>query len=145
MMIRPRTKLDSHEDVFIQRYEWLRGWSLRLTQHNQEQAEDLVHDAFIQFTLVRPDLGTIQNLEGYLYTMLRNMHLSNVRRATRAPSCSLSIADFDSAEIGLRAAGLSEQMQVREQLRVICYYACTRKDTSKTGSVLILRFFHGYY
>jgi len=30
-------------------------------------------------------------------------------------------------------------------LRDGSHYACTRKETSKAGSVLILRFFHGYY
>jgi len=31
------------------------------------------------------------------------------------------------------------------ELRSICEYACIRKETSKAGSILLLRFFHGYY
>src|SRR5262249_54465294 len=144
-MLSPRLQPYSHEDIFLQRYQWLRGWSLQLTQHNQEQAEDLLHDVFIQFTIVRPDLSTIHNIDGYLYTMLRNLQLSNLRRAARAPSRPLSILDFDFAEVGLRMVGPRERIQVREQLWMICQYACVRKETSKAGSILILRFFHGYY
>src|SRR5262245_61056074 len=81
----------SHEDVFLQRYEWLLNWSLQLTRNDVELAEDLVHDAFIQFTLARPDLAAIHNLEGYLYGMLRNMHLSKLRRGARMQSRTISI------------------------------------------------------
>ena len=31
------------------------------------------------------------------------------------------------------------------ELRQVCQYACDRKETSRAGSVLILRFLHGYY
>ncbi|MDQ3257755.1 MAG: RNA polymerase sigma factor [Acidobacteriota bacterium] len=153
-MLNPQTSSLSHEELFAQRYEWLRGWALQLTEHNHEQAEDLVHDVFIHFTISRPDLDAIQhNLEGYLYTMLRNMHVSQVRRAARIRHTivslpELSLLDYDSVEKGLRAVDqihAQTQIQVQDELQHICHYACLRKETSKAGSVLILRFFHGYY
>jgi RNA polymerase sigma factor (sigma-70 family) len=144
-MLAPWRATYSHEDLFIQRYEWLRNWALQLTGRNREQAEDLLHDAFIQFTLTRPDLDSIQNLEGYLYGMLRNMHLSEVRRAARTHNRHISIIDYDSAEIALRSADPFDQIQARDELRAVCNYACARKEKSKAGSVLLLRFFHGYY
>jgi RNA polymerase sigma factor (sigma-70 family) len=140
----------SHEDLFIQRYDWLMNWALRLTEYDREQAEDLVHDAFVQFSLDRPELDSIQqNLEGYLYTMLRNMHVSQLRRAARQraatlPSIEPSLTDYDFIGDGLVALE-RQAVQAQEELRRICQYACSRKDTSKAGSVLILRFFHGYY
>src|SRR5260370_12108433 len=146
-MLRPRAvdRAANHEDLFIQRYEWLLNWALRLTGNDRGRAEDLLHDAFIQFTFTRPDLDSIQNLEGYLYGMLRYLHLSQVRRAARSPLRQLSVVDYDSAEIGLRINDPRDQIQVQDELRSVCHYACTRKQTSKAGSVLILRFFHGYY
>jgi RNA polymerase sigma factor (sigma-70 family) len=119
--------------------------SLQLTGHDREQAEDLVQEAFVQFTLSRPDLDSIQNLEGYLYGMLRNLHLSQVRRAARRHTQSLSLLDYDSAEIGLRSSDPRDRIRARDELRDVCSYACLRKETSKAGSVLLLRFFHGYY
>ncbi len=99
-MLRPRPvtgPAPTHEDLFIQRYDWLMGWALRLTRHDREQAEDLVHDAFVQFMLYRPELAAIQNLEAYLYTTLRNLHLAQVRWSTTTQSRALSIAEYDSA------------------------------------------------
>ncbi len=135
----------SHEDVFVQRYQRLLRQALHITSQSRSAAEDLVHDAFIQFTLSQPDLGAIHDLDSYLFITLRNMHLSQVRRASQAQFTPLSIADYDSAEIGLRAVDVQFHLQVAEELRRICHYACVRKESSKAGSVMILRFFHGYY
>ena len=80
-MLKPWTIIPNHEDLFIQRYDHILSWSLKITGHNRQLAEDLVHDAFIQFVLVRPDLSEINNLECYIYRMLRNMYLSQEERA----------------------------------------------------------------
>src|SRR5262249_22584859 len=53
--------------------------------------------------------------------------------------------DYDSAELCLRSADVRELLQVRQELWAVCDYACLRKESSKAGSVLILRFFRGYY
>lgn len=135
----------SHDELFIERYERLLSWSIKLTDNNRELAEDLVQDAFVQFTFSRPDLSAIQNVDSYLYGMLRHLHLSQVRRATRARLQPLSIVEYESAEMGLRAMDPRTQIQVQDELRHVCHYACLRKQTAKVASVLILRFFHGYY
>src|SRR5216683_389677 len=102
----------NHEDVFVQRYERLLGQALHITGQSRSAAEDLVHDAFIQFTLSQPDLAAIHDLDSYLFIVLRNLHLSQVRRASQAQFTPLSIADYDSAEIGLRAIDAQSQLQV---------------------------------
>ncbi|HKZ77308.1 MAG TPA: sigma-70 family RNA polymerase sigma factor [Pyrinomonadaceae bacterium] len=135
----------SHEDLFIERYERLLGWSLKLTANDRQLAEDLLHDVFVHFTLRRPDLNTIQDLESYLFAMLRNSHVSYVRRAPYVRTAPLSMAEYDSLEIGLRAADMRDQIKIQDELRLICHYGALRKETSKAGSVLLLRFFHGYY
>src|SRR2546429_474385 len=136
---------EAHEEVFLARYGKLRSWALQLTEHDRERAEDLVHDAYIQFTFAQPDLDAISNLNGYLYSLLRNLHFSQLRRSSRRQHRTISIVDYDSAEIGLRAADPRERIRLQDQLREVCKYACMRKETSKAGSVLILRFLHGYY
>src|SRR5688572_20591305 len=108
----------SHEDLFVQRYQRLLAWSLKITDRHLERAEDLVHDACIQFTLNRPDLDSSENIEGYLRTTLRNVHLSQVRRASQSPSANLSIADYDSAELGLRATDPTDHIRAEEELRL---------------------------
>ncbi len=135
----------SHEDLFIERYQRMLAWSLKLTAHDRQLAEDLVHDAYVQFTLNRPELAAIHDLDAYLYAMLRNSHVSHLRRALNVRSTSLSMVEFDSLEIGLRVTDVQDQIKVQDELRLICHYATLRKQSSKAGSVLILRFFHGYY
>jgi RNA polymerase sigma factor (sigma-70 family) len=136
----------AREGLFLRRYERLYAWALQITGNDPQRAEDLVHDAFIQFTLRLSDISDIHNLDGYLYGMLRNIHLAELRRrAVRMQKQLLSVADYDSAEVGLRADDTRDQIVLQDQLRRICHYACVRKTSSKAGSVLILRFFHGYY
>src|SRR5260370_28741654 len=136
---------ETHEDLFMQCYKQLLGQALQLTGRDKQQAEDVVHDAYIQFTVARPDLRSIENIEGYLYGMVRKLHMSHLRRATRLQYCSSFLVDYESLEIGLRAMDLGAQMRVQDELRLICRYACIRKRSSKAGSALLLRFFHGYY
>ncbi len=133
------------EEQFIERYDRLHAWALALTSGNEDRADDLVHDAFIQFTLRRTELGSIQNTDGYLHRMLRNMFLSQMRRSANLLQLPETLADYDSAELGLRILDPQTQMQIADELRRICRYGTERKETSKAGSVLILRFFHGYY
>src|SRR6266536_451417 len=144
-MIAPLKIASSHEDLFADRYQRLLAWSLQLTGHDRELAEDLLHDAFVQFTFAQPDLNAIGNLDGYLYHMLRNLHVSQIRREARNRLQQLSVIEYDSADDGLRTTDIRDQPQVEEQLRQICRYACQRKETATAASVLILRFFHGYY
>ena len=139
------TTNQNHADLFLERYEQLMNWAMLLTDGNRQQAEDLVHDAFIQFFLGGADLSSVENLDGYLRVLLRNVHVSQVRRAARRPFRALSAVEYDSAEIGLRTVDPRTLMKVQDELRAICLYACERKESSKAGSVLILRFFHGYY
>ena len=144
MLFLPKTAA-THEELFAERYDRLFSWALQLTDRDYSAAEDLLHDAFILFTLNQPELGSIRNLDAYLHTVLRNLHISQMRSPTRSRFQQLSILDYDSAEIGLWSVDPRDQIHAQDQLRRVCHYACARKDTAKTASVLILRFFHGYY
>src|SRR5215471_1772709 len=147
-MLRIQKASLAHEDLFIEHYDRLRHWALQLTHSDRGQADDLLHDAFIQFTITQPDLRTIRNIEGYLYGTLRNLQLSQVRKATRSRLQQLSIAEYESAETGLQSLKVidpAELIQVQDELRRVCQYVCVRKETARAASVLLLRFFHGYY
>lgn len=133
------------EELFLQRYEQMLEWALHLADHRAAQAEDLVHDAFVQLTLSPPDFKTIENLDGYLFVVLRNLHRSQLQRTLRGPLGPESLVDYDSAAASLKSADPREHWQAIEELQQVCRYACLRKESSKAGSALILRFFHGYY
>jgi RNA polymerase sigma factor (sigma-70 family) len=135
----------SREELFAERYEVLLQWAMNLTHQQRESAEDLVQDAFVQFTLARTQLEEIENVNAYLRRLLRNLYLSRVARlAQRQHDDLLSIADYDTFRLGWTAIEPSRHMQAAEQLHQICAYACFRKESSRAGSVLILRFLLDY-
>lgn len=137
---------EKREQLFTERYEGLLAWALRLTKHQRESAEDLVQDAFVQFMLSRTRLEEIENIDGYLRRMLRYMHASRMNRsAQHLHETALTVADYDSCRFGWTAIEPPRRMQASEELHQICTYACSRKESSRAGSVLILRFFHDYF
>ncbi|HQU84181.1 MAG TPA: sigma-70 family RNA polymerase sigma factor [Pyrinomonadaceae bacterium] len=137
--------LNIHEEIFINSYARLRGWAAQIVQKDQELAEDLLHDAFIQFTRSQPDLEKINNTDAYLYGVIKNLHLSHLRKKFRREKYAPTIIDFETLRLGLRNAKLLDNYQTQEELKRICYFLCLRKETSKSASVMILRFFHGYF
>jgi RNA polymerase sigma factor (sigma-70 family) len=137
---------EKREQLFTERYEGLLAWAMRLTNQERDAAEDLVQDAFVQFVLGRTRLEEIENIDGYLRRMLRYMHVSRLSRSARhLQEVALSVADYDSCRLGWTAIEPPRRMQAFEELHQICTYACSRKESSRAGSVLILRFFHEYF
>jgi DNA-directed RNA polymerase specialized sigma24 family protein len=142
--LRPGSQ-SAREKVFLEHYAWLLECALNMTRGQRERAEDLVHDVFVQFHVKQVDLATIDDVRGYLNGMLRNLHLLQLRRSTRHPLHQLSLLDHDTVAISLRAQDSADQLQSLDLLRRACEFVCYRKETALTASVLILRFFHGYY
>ena len=89
-----------HEDQFLRRDQWLRSWAMKLCQGDAESADDLLQNAFIQFCLRRVDLESISDIDAYLYTMLRNLRLSQLRLATRAERRTIPIEEYEWAIFG---------------------------------------------
>lgn len=134
----------THELLFLERYERLCNWAGKFTG-SKEDAIDVVHDAYVMFTLKKPDISKIANLDAYLCTMIRNLHVSLIRRRASKAVRNLMLVDYDSCQASLRAADPTLRVHSEQQLSLICNFACVRKATTKAASVLILRFFHGFY
>jgi RNA polymerase sigma factor (sigma-70 family) len=140
----------AHMDVFAERYSQLLVAARSLTNNNQGEAIELVHDALIEFIRHSPDLHKINNLDGYLRRLMSNLFKSQKRRRNVRLEYELSIENYNSVEdrlsdIANRFCSPHFLLRMQDMLRVICEYACFRKEKSKLGSALILRFFHGYH
>jgi RNA polymerase sigma factor (sigma-70 family) len=135
----------SYDDVFLERYDSVLRWALQITKYDRELAEDLVHEVYVQFTVTRQNPAAVNSIDNYLYVALRNAYISYLRRTVRHRVKQLSLIEFDSVDNALLAVDPREQIAIHEKLRAVCRYACLRKETSISGSVLILRFFHGYF
>jgi RNA polymerase sigma factor (sigma-70 family) len=144
--VRPREAASpAPDDLFLERYQSLLARALHLTGGNREDASDLVQDAYVHFVLGRTPLESIRDVDAYLYTMLRHLHVSQIRRRVRHPQTGLDPLDFDVAAFALRATEAGLRQQVLQELRAVLDYACSRREASKAASVLLLRYFHGYY
>jgi DNA-directed RNA polymerase specialized sigma24 family protein len=138
-------KRPDFEELFFSSYRRLMEWSLQLTGHDREDAEDLVQDLYVQFARAGFTLEEVENREAYLFSVLRNLHYAHLRRAGRSPIDDLTIVDFDTIARGLASVDRRKLLYVRSSLKEFCEYACERKNTSKSASVLILRFIFGYF
>lgn len=142
----PRRLQADHEDLFLARYERLLAFARQLRDVDAQRAEDLVHDAFVQFIVSRPPLDNIENLDGYLQRMVRNLHLSEIRRRTPVQSLLPEAVEPETAALQLQALKDHASLAaVKAELRTTCRYAIARKESSRAGSAFILRFFHGFY
>ncbi len=135
----------TNEGVFFAYYSRLLEWALQITRNDRSEAEDLVHDFYLRLTRITKSIDEMEQLEHYLFKVLRNLYFSRLRRAGRVPLNDLTIVDYDSVEQGLAVADRRELLFARTHLRQICSHACQRKSTARSASILILRFFHGYY
>ncbi|HKR14147.1 MAG TPA: sigma-70 family RNA polymerase sigma factor [Pyrinomonadaceae bacterium] len=131
------------DEIFVERYSRLLKWAFQLTKPDSELAKDVVHDAFIQFTCATNQIN-IDNVDSYLFGIVRKTYLSHRRRNSRQQQTQLTDLEIDSATTLQLSVDPCRQIQIADELRAICQHACARKDTSITGSILILRFFHGY-
>src|SRR5262249_43202293 len=86
----------------------------------------------------------------YLRTLVRNLFKSQKQRTNVHSAYRLIFESYDSIESRLpevadRYRNPHLLLHLQDLLRVICEYACFRKERLKLGSILILRFFHGYH
>ena len=135
----------SPERLLEDRHEQLSTWAMTLSRGDAGKAQDIVQDLCLYFMLSKPDLSSISNLDGYLYTCLRNLYLSSMARSTREAQHVVSLAQFDSVESTLKANPAGDLVQTQNDLRRICSYAAWRKESAKSASCFILHFFLGYY
>src|SRR5260370_17842263 len=123
-MLNPWKASLDHEALFIERYDKLLAWALALTENDEQLAEDLVHDAFIQFTFNQPDLAGIHSVEAYLYGILRHLHLSHLRRAAQRHLQHFSIIDFISPNTSLLRTDPRYQIYINAELLRISHTRC---------------------
>ena len=132
------------DELLTGHYAQLLKWGSVLTRGDTGKAQDIVQEFCLYFTVAKPDLSEISNLDGYIYTCLRHIFLSSLARASREALHFVSTADFDSFDFALDGDRPGDLLQRQNDLRRICAYAVWRKQSSKSASYFILHFFHGY-
>ena len=134
-----------HEDIVTAHYAAMRRAALRLTHGDEAAADDLLHDAFVRFLILRPDLDRIGHLDGYLFTMLRNVYLSSRRRRARQLAVIAETEDIDLLAAMVDEPDAGERLRLRDELARLVDHACSRTRVSRGANAWILRCIHGYY
>ena len=142
--LHPFEELEDASELLASRYGQLLRWASVLTRGNTSKAEEIVQDFCVYIAVAKPDFGGIANLDGYLYTCLRNIYLSTLARASREALHLVSVEDYDSFAFAISANPSGDSLQRQNDLRRVCSYAVWRKESSKSASYFILHFFHGY-
>ncbi|MEQ1765662.1 MAG: RNA polymerase sigma factor [Pyrinomonadaceae bacterium] len=135
---------EAHDLFFSENYETIQRWALQITRQDHDIAQDLIHDLYVKFvqSSKRSETG---GEHGYLYVALKNQHISYLRREAKHAASQLSLSDGDLNESELIRFDPRTANKIADELRAICEFACSRKVTSMSASILILRFFHGYF
>lgn len=131
------------EVEFLLRYDQLLKLAHKLTDSDRSLAQDVVHDAFVQFMLSSTDYGAIDNIDHYLHRVVRNAHRTLIRQGSSRRFEQLSETTKDATPMPF--SDPYGVVQARNLLVIICRYVCRRKDTSIASSILVLRFLYGYY
>jgi RNA polymerase sigma factor (sigma-70 family) len=134
------------ESVFAAKYEWLFRWAMHFTQNDRAVAEDLAQDAFVRLIVSWPRIkDNIEQVEPFLYSSLKYAHLMELRRGRRFNFRDLALIEFDDLRLSLKEEKTADPIEVQDDLRRIVAYLCWRKRSAKSASILLLRFFHGYF
>jgi len=71
----------TNEAVFFAYYSRLLEWALQITRNDRTEAEDLVHDFYLRLTRITKSIDEMEQLEHYLFKVLRNLYYSRQRLA----------------------------------------------------------------
>lgn len=101
------------------RYAQFMNRAAVLARGDKAKAQEMVQELCLYFSMTKPDLNTINNVDGYLYTCLRHIYLSGIVRATRESRRVISTADFDSFEFATVSARDNDPLELQNELRRI--------------------------
>jgi DNA-directed RNA polymerase specialized sigma24 family protein len=134
----------SPESVYAEKYQWLLRWALHFCDGDREMAEDLVQDTFMRMLSSWSSIRDVANPERFLYAYLRYGYLRLRRSDRRHNFQPLSSIDFELIDVGVDQsyAGL---VKWQEELHMAVDFLCWRKTVTKSASMLLLRFFHGFF
>ena len=99
----------------------------------------------MQMLVSWPTVAAAEEPEKLLYTYLKYAFLLKCRRDRRYSFQALSAIDFESVQLSLARQGDADPIELQDGLRRILLYLNWRKIHAKCASVLLLRFFHGFF
>ncbi|MBB5055587.1 DNA-directed RNA polymerase specialized sigma24 family protein [Granulicella aggregans] len=89
-------------------------------------------------------IRNLEQPEQFLYSCLRYGFLRQRRLSRRIVLEGLTAVDFESVVVSARETR-GHEVEWQNDLRCVVAFLCWRKETVRSASLLILRFFHGFF
>ena len=119
----------------------LYGYGMALT-HDTADAEDLVQDTYMQATLHCEELRRDSNVKAWLFTIMRNRWLKNLRHENCGPqfvALDEAILERWTLDSDQEPGRLCEKIWEREEIRI-----ALRKLPVRQREIILLREFEGF-
>jgi RNA polymerase sigma factor (sigma-70 family) len=142
VQVKQQLEAKYYDRFFEENYIFLKRMALKITKENYEDSDDLLHDFYVKLSQTTP-VENPKNVNAYLFIALKNSYRSVIRKRM----INEDVLSFDEEFLSntLLDEKTASRLTLEEKLRAICHYACLRKETSISGSVVLLRYFHGYF
>lgn len=137
-------KTGTPESVYSEKYQWLLRWAMHFCSGDREMAEDLVQDTFVRMLSSWSSIRDAAHPERFLYSYLRYGFLRRRSFDQRQSFQPLSSIDIELLEFR-NDRGYTGLMEWQEEIHAVVDFLCRRKATTKSASMLLLRFFHGFF
>ena len=132
------------EEVYTAKFDWLMRWAMHFCENDRQAAEDLVQDTFTQMLSSWESIRNLDQPEKFLYSCLRYGFLRQRRLGRRILMEGLTSVDYESMLVSARHAR-GQETEWQNELRRVVTFLCWRKKAIKSASLLLLRFFHGFF
>lgn len=93
--------IKAYKELYLLMFDSLFRFSYSFVKSTQV-AQELVSDVFIKLWQIRGQLGTIDNLKPYLFSITKNVSLSHLARASK--NISIQLDDIQLDEMGVESA-----------------------------------------
>lgn len=127
--------------IFQRNYPLILKWAEQITGSDRDFSKDLLHETYLKLQNHSP-AEVKENLSSYLYASMCNSYHSHLRK--QLPEKYVPLSEVGLSDSPLFSIDPLDALNVYEQIEEICRYACLRKESSLSGILIILKFFHGY-
>lgn len=127
--------------IFEENYAELLSLAKVVTEYHEDRARELVHEVFVRFS-GRDDLPSPEDFRAYMFVVLRNTYRSKMRR--RLIEKELLVGSAETIDATGKSDGNFDRIDLEDDIRMICRLSCIRRETSISGSLILLRYFHDF-
>jgi RNA polymerase sigma-70 factor (ECF subfamily) len=119
-------QVENFSQLLEQQIPRLRRYAFALHRYDRCRADDLVQDTLVRAIAKQHQWKPGTNLPGWLYTLMHNQHVNDVRRSASRAGVSYSVAEFRDTIAS--ANDTSASLQLRDLVRAMAELPIERRE-----------------